>query len=539
VEAVDLAKLPEDVAELKQLVGELSADYEKKLSEQQQAYRQLEERFLALSRTIFGRSSEKLSEEDHRQQRLFNEAEDGADEQSAEDGEEPPAVEVAAHSRKKRGRKKASEDLPCVDDRYDVSEEEKRCPCCGKQRPVIGEDISREKEIVPAKVFIRRRIRPVYGACSCKEFEESGVPAVLRAPMPERLLPGSDAGVSLLAYIIAAKFVDSLPFYRQERIFARLGLEISRTTMCNWAIAVGRRCAALIELMWRKIDSSPFQQMDETTVQVLKEPRRKPASRSYMWVNVGYVVDEDEDLKPLVLFHYHPSRAKEIVFSVLNGFQGYLQSDAFAAYLEVGRLPGIVHVGCFAHARRKFFEAARISKNGGAANQALAFIGSLYRTEKTLRNELAEKSITREQFQQRRMEAVTPVLEKMHSWLIKKDLQVPPKTALGKAVRYALNEWPRLVRYPDAWFLTPDNNMAENHLRPFVVGRKNWLFSDTPRGAHATAGLYSLVESARANGLEAYHYLRYIFEHLPTAKSEEELERLLPTNLKPEDLIPP
>jgi transposase len=533
---VDLAELPEEVDELKQLIGSLSAEYEKSLLDHQNAYRVLEEKYLALTQLLFGRSSEKLSEEDHRQMRLFNEAEDGGDEQHSAVPEAEPQIEVAAHTRTKRGRKRASEDLPRVDERHELSEQERCCPCCGEQRPLIREEISEETEIVPAKVFIRRHIRPVYGACRCQEFVDSGAAAVVRAPMPERMLPGSGAGCSLLAFIIASKFVDSLPFYRQERIFLRLGLEISRTTMCNWAMGVSRRCGPLIELMWQKVRAGPLLQMDETTVQVLKEPGRDPTSISYMWVNVGHVLGEDETLKPLVLFHYHPRRSKDIALSVLNGYEGYLQTDGYPGYVQAGRLPAIVHVGCFAHARRNFFKAAQLTKRAGAANQALAFIGSLYRIEKGLRSKLADRSISPEQFQKQRHEAATPVLERMHSWLLNKQEQVPPKMALGKAVGYALIEWPRLIRYLDAWFLTPDNNFTENQLRPFVVGRKNWLFSDTPRGAHASAGLYSLVQSARANGLEAYHYLRHLFEHLPRAHTEEDLERLLPTNLMPSDL---
>lgn len=532
---VDVQRLPADVDSLKHLISELSDEYDQKLREQQNAYRVLEEKYLSLTRMIFGRSSEKLTEEDHRQMRLFNEAEEGSDEDGG-DGE-APTVDVAAHERSKRGRKRAEEHLPRVDERHDVSEREKHCPCCGKQRPLIREEISEEKEIVPAKVFVRRHIRPVYGACSCKGFGESEAAAVVRAPMPERMLPGSDAGASLLAFVIASKFVDSLPFYRQEKIFARLGMTVARMTLCNWAIAVARRCAPLIDLMWEKVRAGPLQQMDETTIQVLKEPQRSPTAKSFMWVNLGYVAVENR-LKPLVLFHYHPSRSKEVALSVLAGYDGYLQSDGYGAYAQAGSLPGIVHVGCFAHARRKFYEAAQLSKKAGAAEQALALIGSLYRIEKLLRGQLSQGTISREQFCTQRAEQAKAVLEKLYEWLVKKVDQVPPKTKLGQAVNYTLHEWPKLIHYLDAWFLTPDNNAAENAIRPFVVGRKNWLFSDTPRGAHASATLYSLVESARANGLEPYHYLRHLFDHLPNATTTAAIERLLPTNLSSADLAP-
>jgi len=194
-------------------------------------------------------------------------------------------------------------------------------------------------------------------------------------------------------------------------------------------------------------------------------------------------------------------------------------------------------VGCWAHARRLFHDAAKITKKAGPAEVALAFVAELYRIETTLREPLEKGKISREEFRQKRAEQVRPILARFRPWIEERIDQVPPQTALGKALHYALDDWPRLERYLDAWFITPDNNAAQRAIKPFVLGRKAWLFADTARGAHASAAIYSLVETAKANGLEPYHYLRYLFAKLPAATKREGYERLLPAALEPKDLL--
>ncbi len=356
--------------------------------------------------------------------------------------------------------------------------------------------------------------------------------------MPPRMIPGSIVGPGLLAYVLTAKFVDGLPFYRQETIFARLGIEVARATLCSWAIAVGDAITPLIELLWEKLLESPLIHMDETSLQVLHEPGRPATTQSYMWVNVGYIEQpEPLPLKRIVLYHYHPTRSGDVPLTILKEYEGYLQTDAFGGYNEIGkRLPG-KHVGCWAHSRRLFVDATKITKKAGSAEVALAFIAEMYRIETTLRQPLEKGKISREEFRQKRAEQVRPILARFRPWIEERADQVPPKTALGKALHYALDDWPRLERYLDAWFITPDNNAAERAIKPFVMGRKAWLFSDTPRGAHASAAIFSLVGTAKANGLEPYHYLRYLFVKLPAATKQEDYERLLPTVLEPKDLI--
>jgi len=235
--------------------------------------------------------------------------------------------------------------------------------------------------------------------------------------------------------------------------------------------------------------------MDETTVQVLKERNRHPSTKSYMWVNLGYVPsDSDPDeLKPIVLFHYHPTRDGAVALSVLTDYEGYLQTDGYAGYVEVGKSAGITHVGCLAHIRRKFYDASKVSKKPGSAEEALNRIAKIYRVEAECRQLLKENRISTQEFVRRRAEETEPLLEAMHDWIEKRIDQANPKSKLGEALHYARKQWPRMVRYLQQWYMTPDTNSIERQIRPFVTGRRNWTFSDTPRGAHASATLYSLV----------------------------------------------
>ena len=514
---LDVNPLPEDTEELKQIITTL-----------QLKYRLLEEKFLTLQHKFFARSSEKFSEAEQKQTRLFNETEDGSEEQHPEKDDEE-VTEVPAHKRKKRGRKPLPADLPRREVIHDLTSEEAACDCCGENRPVIGEEKTEELDIIPAHIEVIRHVRKKYGPCGCEDSSGSGQPVVLTAPMPARMIPGSIASAGLLAYVLTSKFCDGLPFYRQEKIFNRIDVEISRATMCNWAIAAAGKCADLLDVMWKDARSGPLIRMDETTVQVLKEPNRPPTSKSFMWITVGY----PEIDKPVVLYHYHQSRSREIPLAILSDFKGYVQTDGYAGYNAACAQPGIIHVGCFAHARRRFFEASKHSRKTGSAHKGLSYIQKLYAIE----HELRAKELNPDEFEHLRRERVEVVLSQFRPWLEKRQEQVIPESLLGKAVNFTLREWEKLIHYLDAWYITPDNNAAEQAIRPFVVGRKAWLFSDTPRGAHASAGIYSLIETAKSNGLEPYRYLRYLFTRLPTVDSSEELNALLPYRLSPDDLF--
>jgi transposase len=517
----ETGKLPEDPEELKQIIATLR----KEKVEQQLEYRLLEEKFLTLQHKFFARSSEKLTADEQKQGRLFNESEEGTEEHPGEETAEQLS-EVAAHRRKKRGRKPLPAALPRREVIHELDAGQRHCECCGETRPVIGDERSEELDIIPAHIEVIQHVRKKYGPCRCAEGSKQA--PVLTASMPARMIPGSIVSAGLLAYVLISKFCDGLPFYRLEKIFKRIDVEISRATMCNWAIAAAGRCADLVDLMWKDALRGPLVRMDETTVQVLKEPNRPPTSKSYMWVTIGYPQID----KPVVLYHYHHSRSQEIPLNILAGYQGHVQTDGYSGYNAACSQARIIHVGCFAHARRRFFDAQKNSRKTGSAQKGLGYIQKLYAIEKELR----ATELDSDEFVRIRRERSEAVLSQFRPWLEQRSEQVVPESLLGKAVNYALREWKKLIRYLDAWYLTPDNNAAEQAIRPFVVGRKAWLFSDTPRGAHASATLYSLTESAKINGLEPYRYFRHLFTHLPNATNENKLKALLPYCLTPEEI---
>jgi transposase len=350
--------------------------------------------------------------------------------------------------------------------------------------------------------------------------------------MPPRLLPGSIVSSELLAYIVTTKYVDGLPLYRIENIFKRKGIRIPRQTMSNWIVRTGSKISDLIQVMFEEIRSGPLIQMDETSVQVLKEEDRPATSKSYMWVTVGY-----PDNKKIILYHYYPTRSKKVPLSILNGYNGYLQTDGYSAYNDCEKELEIIHVGCLAHARRKFTEVLKSGNKSENAEWIINEIKKIYVVENKLRGKLNQKEITKEKFEKERKKQSGSVLNIIKQRLDKLVNEVPPSTLLGTAINYSLSQWSKIIKYLDKWFLTPDNNCVENAIRPFVIGRKNWLFCNTPTGAYASAGLYSLIETAKANGFEPYIYLYYLFNELPKIDNKKDLKQLLPTQLRPSDLI--
>jgi hypothetical protein len=336
------------------------------------------------------------------------------------------------------------------------------------------------------------------------------------------------ASPGLLAHITVSKYQDALPLYRQETILQRIGVDIPRATMANWMIKAGGLVQPLINLMQDRLLSHDIIQMDETTVQVLKESGKKAQSKSYLWLQRGGPPEQ-----PVVLYHYDPGRGAGVAKRLLEGFKGYLQTDGYDGYNAVVASNDLVHVGCMAHARRRFSEAVKAqgkTKKRGKAHRGLTLIQKLYRVEKQARKLTPEKRC------EHRQRHAKPVLDEMRTWLDQSLQQVPPTSVTGKALHYLHNEWDKLIRYLDDGRLEIDNNAAENAIRPFVVGRKNWLFSDSVKGVAASANLYSLIETAKANGMEPYAYLRYLFTELPKAGTVDAIEALLPGSLN-EDQI--
>ena len=509
---LDISNLPENIEDLKSIVLE----YHSLVEDYHEEIEYLKEQIRVLKACLFGRKTEKTpSRVPADQKSLFDmpEPEDVAD--------QTEEIEVKPHKRSKPGRKPIPEDIPREEVVIDIPEEEKTCTC-GAELVRIGEEVSEKLDIIPAKVKVIRTIRPKYACKRCEGSSSEEEPSVKVAPAPPELIPGSIATAGLLAYILTSKFVDHIPFYRQEQQFLRLGVEISRTNMANWAMKVSDACISILNLMKESLLDGRYIHIDETTVQVLKEPDRAATTKSYMWV-----FKRGDPEKPVLIHEYHPTRSGEVAQSFLSGYQGYVQTDGYSGYDFLDYTEGIEHIGCWAHARRKFIEAkkGRTGKKAGSADIALAYIQRLYRIESKARDMLPE-----ERYRLRQKES-RPILEDFYKWLKKRSGQVPPKGLIGKAIGYTLNQWERLTGYLKDGILSMDNNAAENAIRPFVVGRKNWLFSGTPEGAEASALLYSLIETAKANGLAPYAYLRYIFSKLPLAKTLEDYEALLPWNL--------
>jgi transposase len=473
-----------------------------------------EELYLARHR-LFGRTSEKAVAENLP---LFDEMVPGI----AEKPTELQTIEVGAHLRaKKAGRKPLPDTLPRTDIIHDLSDDDKKCECgCALVR--IGEEVSERLALVPRRLFVERHIRPKYACHHCEGSGDEDKPAVRTAPVPPSIIPRSIVTPSLLASILVAKYVDHLPFYRQEEQFSRSGLDLSRQDMSNWSMKLGQAAIPLVELLKKPLLASPFIQMDETPLQVLGEPDRSDTAKSYMWLARGGTPG-----KEVVLFRYQPTRSARYPTEFLADFHGHLQTDGYEAYATAIAGKGIVHVGCWAHARRKFDEAVKANKQSPVAPEGLKKIRRLYHIERELRETLAAGKLSPELLVAQRREQVEPVLAELKTWLLEQSVKVLPSSLTGKAIAYTLGQWDKLIRYLDLAELTPDNNGAENAIRPFVLGRKNWLFSGSPAGADASCAIYTLIETAKANGLKPWDYLLRLCTELPVTP-EAQLASLLP-----------
>jgi transposase len=489
-------------------------------AEHERRMQALYEQIRLARRRMFGASSESHSA----QAWLFDEAEvlaAGTDE--ASDTAILPVTQPkpsAPETRKPRGKRKPlPADLPRVDVVHELPTTERTCPC-GCVMVEIGEDISEQLDIVPMQIQVLRHIRKRYG-CPCGEH------APQSAPVPPQVLPKSNASNDLLAMLLTAKYVDGLPLARFEYVLGRSGAVVPRQTLARWVIGTSQALQPVFNLLRDTLLESRVIHMDETPVQVLKEPGRPAQSQSYMWVQRSGPPD-----KPVVLFDYDPSRSGQVPKRLLAGWSGYLMTDGYDGYNAVVREQHIIHLGCWVHARRYLVDATKAmpSGKGGRAEQAIRLIAKLYAVEKVYRDKTDE-----ERFAARQAHSL-PTLVALREWLDTTLPLVPPRTKLGEALNYLAGHWERLVRYCERGDLPIDNNPAENSIRPFVVGRKAWLHADTPAGAHASALIYSLIETAKANGQEPYIWLRRTLERLPTAKTVEDYEALLPWNVHAQDL---
>ena len=517
--SVEPTSLPEDIDSLRTLALRQQVQLEAQqthLEARDDELRILREYVRILEHYRFGRKSEKHGGEG--QLWIFDEAEAAVVEGDTEDEE---TIEVEPHTRRKRGRAPLPDGIPRVEVLHDLPEAEKRCPEDGTALERIGESTCEQLEFIPAKLRVLKHVRPKYACPVCRT-------GIHTAPLPPQPIPKSLASPRLLAQVAVSKYVDGLPLYRQETMFRRMGVTLPRTTLARWMVQIGELVQPLINLLRDDLLDSGFVQCDETRFQVLKEPGKPATSQSYLWVQRSA-----DPAGPVVLYDYDPSRSAEVPKRLLAGFAGYLQTDGYEGYGSVGREPGITHVGCWAHTRRKFDEALkgqsgkhrkRTAKQT-LAHRGLAYIQKLYKIEKQMGEVEAEVR------QRIRDERSRPVMEAMRQWLDASLGKLPPQSLTGKALGYADGQWPKLVRVLEDGRLPLDTNLVENAIRPFVIGRKGWLFADTVAGAEASANLYSLVETAKANGIEPSAYLGRVLTQLPRATTLGDLEALLPRNL--------
>ena len=511
---------------------QLQANYEHQINEKnkkiidlleyQNKYLEIKERYDLLVYKKFMRSAEQLPA-DANQPLLFTREGKETETEAEQKAEEQERTEVKSHSRKKPGRKPLDPSLPREEIIIDIPEEEKVC-ACGAKLTRIGEETSEKLEIIPEKIVVKKTIRPKYACRHCEGVESEGVTKTVRiAQVQPSIIPRSIASPSLLSWVFTHKFEDHLPYFRQEKQFERIGVVISRQDMCNWQQQVYEKLSPLFALLKEAVKSGPVLQMDETPVQVIREEGRDYTQKSYMWLARGGPVG-----KTVVWYEYHPTHAAYNAKEFLEGYRGYLQTDGYGVYdTATEGNSGIIHVGCFAHARRKFFEASKVSKEVRSAAEGIKHIRRLYYLE----DELRSQNMKDEEFLSRRKARAGPILNDFKKWLMKREPDLPPSTLLGKAIEYTLKQWDKMVAYLESPYLTPDNNAAENAIRPFVLGRKNWLFSQSAEGAESSCGIYTLIETAKQNGLISAHYLTVLFEKAPLASSPEDWLKLLPWNI--------
>ncbi len=507
-------RLPDDIQKLKKLLileRELSIQKDARIDHLSQQYQQILEQFRLAQQRQFGQSSES----NLNQLGLFNETE-----QTLEADEPQAEHETINYTRQKPKRKPLPDDLPRETIVHDIPEADKHCDCCGHDLHKIGEDKNEQLVFIPAQVKVIEHVRPKY---SCRQCEQQGTEVNIKiAPVPPTPIPKSFATASLLSQIITSKYQYALPLYRQESLFKQYGIELSRKTMADWMI----KSSEFLEPVYQRLYQDQLRQSvinaDETPLKVIREDK----NQCYMWV---YCTGTDSppgnrsnsDPPNIVLFDYQNSRAGQCAKDYLQDYQGYLQVDGYAGYEQTDA----TLVGCFAHARRKFIEAQKIQVKGktGKADWAINHIQKLYRLEKEIKGQPALDK------QRLRQAQARPLLDVFKTWLDKSAIQVPPKSAIGKAIGYSLRQWPKLTRYLEHGDLNIDNNRAERAIKPFVIGRKNWMFANTTNGAQASAILYSLIETAKANGLMPFDYFKHLLDEL--AKKPDRIDQLLPWNV--------
>lgn len=468
----------------------------------------------------YARSTERYV--DARQGSLFDEPEAVVTEAAEEELEETKSTSKS--NKKKPGRKPLPEYLPRVRKEYTLPESELKTEE-GFMFVKIGEVTTEELLFIPARVEIIEHVRFKY---ACKEREEYGVKI---APMEERVIPQGIASPSLLAHVLVQKYCYHLPLYRQEQKWKELDIELKRNTLCNWVMQCAKLLEPIYEVLKKEVLSSNYIHADETPVTVLTHGQNeKNRRRSYMWV-YGNSLDR------LVFYDYQQTRSGENASTMLQNFKGHIQADAYAGYNQVYLAGKRTEVGCWAHARRNFHDIIKAQATHQHADYALRQIKKLYKVEDDIDRHREAHKLTYAQIKRWRKKHSTPILKELKVWMEDILPKTMPKGLLGKAISYALNNWKALIEYTKHGHLKIDNNFAENAIRPFALGRKNWLFHGNHKGARASAVIYSILESAKAHGLKPHEYMTHLLTNIKAAKAAEELAALLPHKIEAPHLM--
>jgi len=485
----------------------------KENSVQKEQIKLLQEKIDYLLRQQFSPKSEKLNPN---QPSLFEDNDVIIDVKADEE------IEIA-FKRKKGGRTSPPKDIPRVRVEHDIPEEEKVCSC-GEKMHRVKELISEQYDIVPAKFRVIQNVRYVYG-CRCGASPKT-------TPLAPSILPKTQVTASFLATVAVQKFEDALPLYRQAKIFKnRFGVPFSDTTLSNWMIKAAVQLDPVMQRLKERLVHNEYIQADETTLQVLKAHKAKATKKSYLWLGVGI------DRYKIVYMHYATNRSAAAASALFKDFSGYLQTDGYAGYNSVVQTQGITQLACWAHARRKFADIIKSNVSDAQskawAQEAVTLIKKLYKTEKEIKDEPPDKKY------RIRQEQSQPTINTIRQWL---DTHFPAAQkhggAIAKAFGYLNNQFAKLCVYLEDGRLNIDNNGAENHIRPMVLGRKNWLFATSVKGAEAIATWYTVIETAKANGLEPYHYLKYLLTELPYyMRDGKDIEALLPWNVEGDQVV--
>ena len=516
-----VADLPDDPALLKRLLVERQAEHDALIDRiKAEAAEQLEAQRLrleaekkaeidAILRRFYGPKSERF---DPRQLLLFGIQVDTMplDEAGVAEEAGEPLVTRRARNRHKHGRQQLPEHLPRIEVVHDLADDEKPCPCCGEVRHRIGADVSEQLEYLPASFKVLRHVRHTY-ACKRCEREATATPIATAAKPPQPIDKGL-AGPGLLAYVITSKLGDHLPLYRLEHIFERSGVSIARSTMCAWLQAAAELVRPLVSLMADRVRLSRVIHTDETVVPV-QAPGEGKCRKGRIWTYIG------DHPNPYIVYDYTPDRTRAGPSNWLAGYKGYLQADAYGGFDGIFHKGGVTEVACWAHARRKFFDAK--PTDGRRSAQMLAMVGEIYDVERRAKD-LDESA----RLELRRLESM-PALDRIKAWLDDEGRIVLPRSPMAGAIGYVLNQWGALCVYATRGFLAIDNNAAERALKRVAIGRKNWLFAGNDRAGKTAATLYSLIASAERHGVDPQRYLTSVLAKIASTPIDE-LGQFLP-----------